>query len=138
MSKSSDSEPVNAPIFEGIEDPREHFGGDYVAAFDEAIWRAFRILFESRRIEEATTRELMTLLGTSIDRMDKIRELAALMSLNKDGSKAKLQKHLWAQSKLQSLMKEFGLTREEALDLIKSDAPAVYDLLTNEHSEAVQ
>ncbi len=132
----NDGYTVLDEVFEGIDDPRAKFQNNYVDAFDELIWRAFRILFRPGRIEHATTRELIALLGSSVDRMDRIRELTALMALSGDGAKAERQKHLWAQGKVQELMKEFGLSREEALEMIKQDAPTVHELaVAGQHSK---
>ncbi len=122
---SEESQPVEVTeIFDTIENPRERFANSYSEAYDELVWRSFRVLFERGRIEAATTRELNMLLGTSVD---KIQDLA--VSRLPDDQSARLERHRQAQEKLQEFMRLYGLTRGEALDFLKKEAPTVFELI---------
>lgn len=76
------------------------------------------------KINDAPLSQIAVSFGIVIDKLRLLREESAVVS------KTDQERRRWAEGKLQELMRDFGLSRQEGLELIEKDASTVCDLLT--------
>jgi len=62
-------------------------------------------------------------LGIAIDKMRLLREESTAIT------ESRSERQRWAQEKLQEFMRDYGLSREEALEVLEKEAPTLHELL---------
>jgi hypothetical protein len=81
-------------------------------------------LSQSELLETSTRiTDLSTVAGTAVDKARLLEGKSTQIT------ETKIQNHRWAEEELQKLMREFGWTREEAMERIKEKAPTMAEML---------
>ena len=116
------SQRVSAPeIVDEVAELRHEKRGDLASKMEEVAWRLAEAI--PSKINDAPLNQIALSLGIVIDKMRLLREESTAINENR------AERRRWAQEKLQGFMRDYGLSREEALDILKKDAPTVYELL---------
>jgi transposase-like protein len=91
---------------------------DLASAYEDVAWMGITKLREGRLIEESNNLvAVSTATATSVDKMRLLKGESTVIT------EQKLANHRWAEEELQKVMREFQLTREQALEKIKELAP---------------
>jgi transposase-like protein len=91
---------------------------DAASAFMDIAWMCLTRLSQSDLLETSTRiTDLSTTMGTVIDKARLLKGESTVIT------EQKLANHRWAEEALQKMMREFGMSREEALEQIKEKAP---------------
>lgn len=97
---------------------RQHKKDDIAAALEDIAWKCVTRLTQSDIIERSTRpTELSTVAGIAVDKMLLLRRGSTAITENK------LEQRRWAEERLQETMREFKMSREEALELVREKAP---------------
>ena len=104
---------------------RQQKKGDLAAAYEDIAWMCAARLGQSELIEESRNLQaLSTVGGIAVDKMRLLRGEST------ENVAVKVEQHRWAEERLQSMMRDFDLSREEALEIVKEKAPTLAAMLT--------
>lgn len=115
-----------------MEELREQKKGDLAAAFEDIAWKCVTRLTKSTVLEDCKDPlKISSVAGTAVDKMRLMRgEATAITETRKE-------RHQWAESKIQQIMKAHNLTREQVIDMAKEQAPTMFGLLNGEGGQSV-
>jgi hypothetical protein len=115
-----------------MEKLRKEKKGDLAAAFEDIAWKCVTRLTKSQVLEECKDPlKISSVAGPAVDKMRLMRGEATAIT------ETRRERHQWAESKIQEIMRTHKLTREEALEVAKEQAPTVFGLLSGEESKSV-
>ena len=113
---------VSAPeVIDEMVELRQEKRGDLAERMEEIVWQLAEAI--PGKINDAPLNQVAVSLGILIDKMRLLREESTAINENRP------ERRRWAQEKLQEFMRGYGLSREEALNILKKEAPTVYELL---------
>lgn len=124
---------INTPKdHQEMETLREQKKGDLAAAFEDIAWKCVTRLQQTDVLETCKDPlKISSVAGTAVDKMRLMRGEATAIT------ETRRERHQWAESKIQEIMRTHSLTRERALEMAKEQAPTVFGLLNREGSQSV-
>jgi len=108
-----------------VSELRELKKNDLASAYEDIALMGFRRLRESELIEGGNLVAVSTATGTAIDKMRQLRGESTAIT------ESKLANHRWAEEQIQEMMRDHGLSREEAIELAKKLAPTLASMLVS-------
>lgn len=103
---------------------RQKKKNDLASAFDDIAWMCVTRLSQSELLEKSVKPvELSTVAGTAVDKSRLLKGESTVIT------ETRLENHRWAEEQLQRVMREFQMTREQALTEIKEKAPTWAEML---------
>jgi hypothetical protein len=103
---------------------RELKKGDLASAYEDVVWKGITRLRESDLIEESSN-----LVGSSTATATAVDKMRLLRGESTKITETKLEQHRWAEDKLQELMREMNLSREEMMEIVREKAPTLAAML---------
>lgn len=113
---------VSSPeVIAGMSELRKEKRGELAMKMEDIAWQLAEAIPD--KIKNAPLNQITISLGIVIDKMRLLREESTAIN------ETRPERQRWAQEKLQELMRSFGLSRKEALELLEKEAPSVHQLL---------